>query len=92
VQENRHAREPNHEHASMPEALYLDPTRKVRSQPTNEDGHPRTLYGERQGAEDGGGGLHSPLDHLLHLIAISRKVRAGASVLRRKRCQVSCVM
>jgi hypothetical protein len=55
VQENRHAREPNHEHARMPEALCLYPTRKVRSQPTDEDGHPRTLYNERQSAEDGGG-------------------------------------
>jgi hypothetical protein len=54
VQENRHAREPNHEHASMPEALCLDPTRKVSSQPMDQDGHPCTLYDQRQGAEYGG--------------------------------------
>ena len=54
MQENRHAREPNHKHAGMPEALYLDPTGKVSSQPMDEDGHSCTLYGKRQGAEDGG--------------------------------------
>jgi len=54
VQENRHTCKPNHEHGSMPEALYLDPTRKGSSHPMDEDGHSCTLYGERQGAEDGG--------------------------------------
>jgi len=54
VQENRHACEMNHEHASMPEALCLDPARKVSSHPMDESGHSCTLYGERQGAEDGG--------------------------------------
>jgi len=53
VQENCHAREPNHEHGSMPEALCLDPTRKVRSHRMDEDGHSCTLHGQRQGAEDG---------------------------------------
>jgi len=54
VQDNRHAREPNHEHASMPEALCLDLTGKASSHPMDEHGHSCTLYGERQGAEDGG--------------------------------------
>jgi hypothetical protein len=54
VQKNRHAREPNHEHASMPEALHLDPTCKVGSHPMDEDGHSGALDGERQGAEDDG--------------------------------------
>jgi hypothetical protein len=54
VQENRLAREPNHEHSGMPEALCLDPKRKVSSQPMDEDGHSCTLYGERQGTEDDG--------------------------------------
>jgi hypothetical protein len=54
VQENRHAREPNHEHSRMPKALCLDPSRKVSSHPMDEDGHSCRLYGERQGAEDGG--------------------------------------
>lgn len=54
MQENRHAREPNHDRPSMPQALCLDPTRKVSSHPMNEDGHSRTLDGERQGAEDDG--------------------------------------
>ena len=54
MQENRHACEMNHEHASMPEALCLDPARKVSSQPMDEDGHARALRGERQGTEDGG--------------------------------------
>ena len=53
MQENRHAREPNHEHGSIPEALCLDPTRKESSHRVDEDGHPCTLYGERQGTEDG---------------------------------------
>jgi len=54
VQDNRHAREPNHEHASMPEAFCLDLTGKASSHPMDEDGHSCTFYGERQGAEDGG--------------------------------------
>ena len=54
MQENRHAREPNHENGSLPEILCLDPTRKVSSHPMDEDGHSCRLNGERQGAEDGG--------------------------------------
>ena len=54
MQENHHAREPNHEQGSVPEALGLNSTGKVSSHPTDEDGHSCTLDGERQGGEDGG--------------------------------------
>lgn len=54
MQENRHARETNHERGGLPEALYLDPSRKVSTHPMDEHGHPCRLYDKRQGAEDGG--------------------------------------
>jgi len=55
VQENRHAREPNHEHGSMPEALCPDhSTGKVSSHPMDEDRHPCTLDGERQAGKHNG--------------------------------------
>jgi hypothetical protein len=54
VQENRHAREPNHEYGSMPEGSCLDPARKVSPHPMDEDSHSCRLYGERQGPKDGG--------------------------------------
>jgi hypothetical protein len=54
VQENRHAREPNHERGGMPYPLCRDPMRKVSSRPMDEGGHSCTLHGDRQRAEDRG--------------------------------------